>query len=168
MYVHVHRVHTHSHTHTHVNLFLTTPTLRCIRHTIGRQYTPIYRSIHKQSVHNVFMSCHCGQQENKSYSDTRPPKSDTDAANSFGVVTQASSNEMLARPNERVLLPGLWGVKAVLSGAGSQFTQGKKARQPGDKQLGLNKAFRYKSMAATSYLSCLLRPPLPLVYLLPW
>lgn len=70
------------------------------------------------------------------------------------------------KPNERVLLPDLntpspppplppWGVKAVLSGAGSQFTQ---ARQPGDKQLGLNKAFRYKGRATTGYMSCLWRP----------
>ncbi len=98
----------------------------------------------------------------KSYSDVCPPKSDTDAANSFGVVTQASGQgeETLPWPNERVLLPGPntpppWGVKAVLSGAASQFTQGKQTRQPSDKQFGLNKAFRYKGRAATAYLSCL-------------
>lgn len=111
----------------------------------------------------------------KSYSDVCPPKSDTDAANSFGVVTQASGqgDETLPWPNERVLLCGLytpppWGVKVVLSGAGSQFTQGKQARQPSDKQFGLNKAFRYKGRATTGYLSCLWRPPLPLACLLPW
>lgn len=61
-----------------------------------------------------------------------------------------------------------WGVKAVLSVAGSQFTQGKQARQPSDKQFGLNKAFRYKGRATTSYLSWLWRPPLALACLLSW
>ena len=104
-----------------------------------------------------------------------PPKSDTDAANSFGVVTQASGqgDETLPWPNERVLLPGPntpppRGAKAVLSGAGSQFTQGKQARQLSDKQFSLNKAFRNKGRATTGYLSCLWRPPLPLACLLPW
>ena len=67
----------------------------------------------------------------KSYGDVCPPKSDTDAAKSFGVVTQAGGrgDKTLARPNERVLLHGLntpppRGVKVVLSGAGSQFSQG--------------------------------------------
>lgn len=58
--------------------------------------------------------------------------------------------------------------KWLLCEVGSQFTQGRQTRQRNDKQLGLNKAFRYKSTAATGYLSPLLRPPLPLVCLLPW
>lgn len=104
-----------------------------------------------------------------------PPKSDTDAANSFGVVTQASGqgNETLPRPNKRVLMPGLntpppRGVKAALNVAGSWFTQGRQARQANDKQFSLNKAFRNKGRATTGYLSCLWRPPLPLACLLPW
>lgn len=43
----------------------------------------------------------------KSYSDVCPPKSDTDAANLFGVVTHANGqgNESLPRTNETVLIP---------------------------------------------------------------
>lgn len=43
----------------------------------------------------------------KSYSDGCPPKSDTDAANLFGVVTHANGqgNESLPRTNETVLIP---------------------------------------------------------------
>lgn len=100
------------------------------------------------------------KKKKKSYSRVCPPKSDTDAANSFGVVSQASGqgDENLPWPNERVLLPGLntpppfllpWGVKAVLSGAGSRFAWGKQARQASDKQFSLNKAFRYKGRATT-------------------
>lgn len=59
------------------------------------------------------------------------------------------------------------GVKVVLSGAGSQFTQGKQARQPNDKLFTLNKAFRNKGRATSGYLSCLWRPLLPLACLLP-
>lgn len=130
---------------------------------------------------NVFRRCHCRQQRGekkrkKSYSDVCPPKSDTDAANSFGVVTQASSqgDEALPWPNERVLLPGQntpahphlaspplpGGV-----GAGSWFTQGEQARQRRDKQSGLNKAFRCKGRVTC--LSSLSGPPLPLARPLP-
>ncbi len=105
--------HTHTHPHTHSH------TCECIIglllcwgrkwDTVEQWHTTVYRSIHKQHVHNVFMRCHCRQHEKKSYSDVCPPKSDTDAANSFGVVTQASGqgDETLPWPNERVLLPGL-------------------------------------------------------------
>lgn len=110
----------------------------------------------------------------KSYSDVCPPKSDTDTANSFGVVTQASGqgNETPLGPNEGVLMPGPitpspWGVKVLLCVGGSQFTLGKRARQPNDKQFSPNKAFRNKGRATTGYLSCLWRPPLPLACLLP-
>lgn len=86
--------------------------------------------------------------------------------------SNGQGNEMLAQWEGIIGWPEHappWGVKAVLSGAwGSQFTQGKQTRQSSDKQLGLNKAFRYKGRATTSYLSCLWRPQLPLACLLPW
>lgn len=43
----------------------------------------------------------------KSYRDVCPPKSDTDAANLFGVVTHANGqgDETLPRTNETVLIP---------------------------------------------------------------
>lgn len=45
----------------------------------------------------------------KSYSDVCPPKSDTDAANLFGVVTHANGqgNETLPWTTETVLIPDL-------------------------------------------------------------
>lgn len=70
-------------------------------------------------------------------------------------------------------MPGLntpppWGVKAALNLAGSQFTQGKQARQPNDKQFSLNKAFRNKGRATTVLpLEATAAPGLPVTLVTP-